>query len=152
MQAGETAGPRLADFIGSWRITRRIVDDLAGHIVRFEGAATFTPEGSGLLYREEGVLQIPDQTPVQAARTYLWSESADGLRVDFHDGRPFHTILPGQTAQTRHDCAPDLYEVQYDFTAWPEWQAVWSVRGPRKRYTMTSTYRLDANNAAIRVR
>ncbi|MCE8467683.1 DUF6314 family protein, partial [Rhodovulum sulfidophilum] len=60
------------------------------------------------------------------------------------DGRFFHLIAPGARPEARHDCAPDLYRVRYDFSAWPCWSSFWEVRGPRKNYAMESSYRPES--------
>jgi hypothetical protein len=61
--------------------------------------------------------------------------------VLFADGRPFHAFDPGAARpEAAHDCPPDLYRVRYDFSDWPDWQAAWEVRGPRKDYRMVSRY------------
>ena len=52
--------------------------------------------------------------------------------------RSIHDPLADPSPRTVHLCAPDRYEVAYDFTAWPHWSATWTVEGPRKDYVMTS--------------
>lgn len=131
----------LKDFEGRWRIDRTIADHLLCRTGRFEGEARFAPSGAGLLYDEYGVLQFPGEAPLQAERRYLWRPAPSGIDVLFEDGRPFHTIeLAAQRPAATHFCDPDTYEVQYDFVAWPRWEALWRVSGPRKDYEMRSTY------------
>ncbi|MCV2865348.1 DUF6314 family protein [Albidovulum sediminicola] len=130
---------RLADFAGRWRIERDILDQRAGQQGRFEGTATFSPEGAGLRYAEEGSLTLGAGAPVRAVRDYLWAEAGGRIAVAFADGRPFHDFAPDDPGAT-HFCAPDHYEVRYDFSRWPDWTAEWTVRGPRKDYTMVSRY------------
>jgi len=140
---------RLADFTGRWSIERTIRDAL-GPDGRFEGMAVLAPDGNGLVYRETGMLVL-GETRLQAERKYLWrvGDSADEIVVTFTDGRFFHSFELNDGAEARHDCAPDTYNVRYDFTDWPIWQAVWRVRGPRKDYEMTSRYGpLPAGDAA----
>lgn len=137
------AGPELADFAGDWVIARQVEDRLAGQQAVFEGLARLTPDGAGLHWHETGLLRLPGQPPVRAERRYLWRAAAGthgGIEVLFEDGRPFHAFVPGRQESARHDCAPDLYQVRYDFAGWPRWQAVWQVTGPRKDYVMTSRY------------
>ena len=50
-------------------------------------------------------------------------------------------VPSGRTAGSDHPCGADLYRVEYDFSRWPEWSAVWDVSGPRKNYTMESRFR-----------
>jgi len=126
----------LVDFEGRWAIERTI-DHADGTTARFVGEATFRPDGSdGLDYSEDGVLTLPGGQSMRATRTYRWD--AD-LSVFFDDGRPFHKV-PAAGGTTVHHCDPDTYRVAYDFGAWPRWQAIWTVTGPKKDYRMTSVY------------
>ncbi|PRX29760.1 hypothetical protein SAMN05216257_11021 [Meinhardsimonia xiamenensis] len=133
----------LEDFAGRWRLAREIEDFAAGHVVRFSGEALFAPEeGGALALTEEGTLTLPGATPLKASRRYLWRAGQGGaIEVLFADGRPFHVIAPGAKPEAEHLCPPDHYRVAYDFTGWPDWRAVWRVRGPRKDYRMQSLYR-----------
>lgn len=131
---------RLADFTGRWRIERRIDDRLAGAEGRFVGKARFTPEGAGLRYRETGELRLGSGPSFHAERTYLWRAEGGRIVVDFADGRPFHSFDPADPV-AQHLCIADDYAVRYDFSGWPEWQAEWTVRGPRKDHTVVSVYR-----------
>ncbi|MCV2868356.1 DUF6314 family protein [Defluviimonas sp. WL0002] len=130
---------RLGDFEGRWQVERDIVDRRADLRGRFEGTATFAPAGDHLRYSEEGCLAFGASPPVKAERQYLWSEQDGRILVAFADGRPFHDFAPDDPGAS-HFCAPDDYVVRYDFTNWPDWSAEWTVRGPRKDYTMTSRY------------
>lgn len=134
--------PELGDFTGRWRITRLIRDGLARQDGRFEGAASLTPDGDGLGYAEYGLLTLGTAPPMTAERRYRWSPApGGGIAVAFADGRPFHSFAPDAgAAEASHWCDPDDYRVSYDFTRWPEWSAVWEVRGPRKDYRMESRY------------
>lgn len=132
--------PDLDAFAGRWRIARQIDDRRAGQMARFDGEVVFMPEGPGLRYEETGVMHLPGQPPMQATRRYDWRPGAGGIEVFFDDGRFFHTIGPGAQPRARHECAPDLYRVAYDFTGWPLWRAVWQVSGPRKDYEMVTRY------------
>lgn len=131
--------PELADFIGEWRIRRRIEDRLSGQQGRFEGQAWFRPDGAVLRYREEGRLFLASAPPMTAVRDYVWHDSTGRIAVDYGDGRPFHDFDPAAPA-ARHFCDPDDYRVSYDFSRWPDWQAEWTVSGPRKDYTMLSRF------------
>lgn len=131
--------PKLKDFIGNWKIDRVIVDRLSVQAGRFEGRAMFVPDGDALRYREEGRLRFGDGAPMTAVRQYLWRDAAGRIAVDYGDGRVFHDFDPADPA-AHHACDPDDYQVRYDFSGWPDWSAEWTVRGPRKDYTMTSRY------------
>ncbi|MDJ0630303.1 MAG: DUF6314 family protein [Rhodobacter sp.] len=132
---------QLADFAGEWRLAREIDDRLTIRHGRLSGTARFDPGGWGLVYLEKGLLDFPGQTPLTVRQSYLWRAAGRTVAVSFSDGRAFHTIdLAGSTAAARHDCAPDVYTVAYDFSRWPDWSATWDVTGPRKDYSMTSWY------------
>lgn len=135
------AVPDLADFEGEWRL-ERVITQANGADGRFSGRAEWWPDGEGLTCRETGVLQLEGQAPLQGERRYLWRRGADGgIEILFGDGRPFHRIAPEFTPGDRHHCPPDTYDVRYVFHRWPVWSSTWTVRGPRKAYTMRSTYR-----------
>lgn len=128
----------LADFSGDWLLERRIEDHRAGESGDFTGTARLAETPDGWIWAEHGQLSMAGRTPVSATRRYRWAEPEPGrIEVSFEDGRPFHRIL--DTA--RHDCAPDTYDVTYEFADWPVWQAIWRVRGPRKDYLMSTRHR-----------
>ena len=132
--------PVLADFCGRWCLVRRITDQLLGMEGRFEGEAWFEPTDDGAyFYREAGQLRFGTGVPFVATRRYLWRSEAGRFVVYYEDGRPFHSFDPAEPA-ARHICTPDDYRVRYDFARWPDWQAEWTVSGPRKDYTMVSRY------------
>lgn len=136
--------PQLSDFEGRWRIARRIEDQWMGVTGLFDGIARFVPDGQGLSYREVGELRLPQEAPMAASRRYLWREDDGAIAVLYEDGRPFHRIRPGApVVWDLHDCAPDSYEVTYNFTRWPEWRMIWKVQGPRKDYVSISDFRFE---------
>ena len=135
----------LQDFAGRWRMRRRIEGRVgaakAGSSASFDGIATFTPTKGGLEYAEAGELRLPEQGRFHATRRYLWRPVAGGVDVCFADGSDFHHFdlgLPVVCAW--HDCLPDVYEVSYNFTHWPDWRAIWRVQGPHKDYTTITDY------------
>lgn len=138
MQRGPSA---LAAFEGRWLITRRILDT-RGPEGRFEGTAVFAPAPiGGLDYREAGWLQL-GPARFAAERQYHWSEAGTGrIAVRFADGRDFHVFALAPSAAADHACDPDTYRVAYAFDDWPNWSSTWRVTGPRKDYTLHSSYR-----------
>ncbi len=132
--------PGLDDFLGQWRLERIIDDRRAGERGRFDGTARITGDGVRAAYDETGLLRLPGRPPLTATRRYLWSAGAAGLEIAFADGRPFHHV-PAAGGAAAHDCPPDRYAVVYDFSAWPDWTAVWTVTGPAKDYVAHSRYR-----------
>jgi hypothetical protein len=132
----------LHDFQGNWLVSRRIDDRHSGRPGRFEGTASLIPAGEGLRYREEGTLTLGYGPAFPATRDYRWLPDGEGIEVRFADGRPFHRFrAEGAASGTDHPCGADLYRVTYDFSAWPDWRAEWTVTGPAKDYVMTSLYR-----------
>jgi hypothetical protein len=129
------AGKELSDFVGCWRFERD-VRHADGTLMQITGTADFGWQGDALLYQEQGKMRLTTGQVLQAQRRYLWQQ---GLRIYFEDGAFFHTVPPlGGAAE--HWCAPDDYQVSYDFEQWPRWLAVWQVKGPSKNYTMTTEY------------
>lgn len=131
---------RLTDFEGTWRLERQIDDALTGQTGHFTGLASFEAARGGLRYTEDGTLEL-GAARFAATRSYMWRAAGELVAVEFEDGRFFHDFDPAAPAPSaHHDCAPDVYDVRYDFSAWPKWRAVWAVKGPRKNYVSTSQY------------
>jgi len=133
------------DFEGHWQLERRITDRAAGAEMSLSGTAEFAPAGpedvARLAYVEEGELVMPGGHVLRAERRYTWVFGPGGVVVLFDDGRPFHDFVPeGRAEGTPHPCGEDLYQVDYDFSAWPVWRATWEVSGPRKAYRSESRY------------
>lgn len=121
-------------------MARRIDDRLAGLEGRFEGTARFAWDGDWLVCQEKGELSFAGIKPMAGTRTYLWREGEGGIDVHFEDERFFHRIGTGASPEAGHWCDPDRYDVAYDFADWPNWQATWTVMGPRKNYKSTSYF------------
>lgn len=126
---------KLQDFEGRWRLDKTIQQTGAPD-ARFEGTAVWAPDGQGLGYHEQGVLTVPGHPPMQTERRYLWRAPLDVL---FEDGRFFHSV-PAGGGEARHWCAPDDYHVTYAFQAWPRFETLWRVTGPRKAYVMSCRF------------
>ena len=139
--SGTNAGfvPGLADFEGRWTIDRAIEDRMAGITGQFQGEAVLVPEGDHLRYRETGLLRLGDGPGFSAERSYVWRREGPRIAIDFSDGRAFHDFDPAAPAG-HHLCVADDYSVRYSFVRWPDWRSEWSVKGPRKDYTMISRY------------
>lgn len=131
-----------ADFEGHWRLERQIDDRRAGQTGTFRGSANLRAAGEDALhYAEAGQMKLGQGPLMTAERRYHWQIAPDLVIVSFDDGRPFHSFRPeGTVAGTDHPCGEDFYTVRYDFSRWPRWEAIWTVRGPRKDYTSTSVY------------
>lgn len=130
--------------IGSWSFSRVIENQAT-----MQGTAIFTPLDRGrLAYREQGHLKLANGTTVQAEREYLFSSSGGGFRVFFREDPPrlFHEISlsasPGGALSGRagHLCKHDDYQSAYAFLPDGTFAVRHVVSGPRKDYTMTTTY------------
>ena len=130
------------DFLGPWSLHRTIADNLQGQSGTLTGQAVFTStEANQLIYDESGTLVLASGASLAASRRYLWGFAGTEVVMRFADGKPFHRFTPiGHAAGSDHPCGDDFYSVRYDFTAWPEWTAVWTVTGPRKDYVSTTVY------------
>ncbi|MEM1388565.1 MAG: DUF6314 family protein [Pseudomonadota bacterium] len=137
----------LNRFAGQWQLSRVIEDHRAGTTLRFTGIARFDAvdpaDMTALDYAETGEMVLPDGARLKASRRYCWRLIDGVIEVLFDDGRPFHIVPTGSAPSAHHDCPPDSYDVAYAFADWPDWEATWRVRGPRKDYTMRSRYRRD---------
>lgn len=137
-----TLPDEIADFEGRWQLARRIEDFRAGQVLEGRGTAILRPDADGHVYDEHLTLQVPGQAPMTATRRYLWRQEAGRIAIRFDDGRPFHVLALGQVRTSdHHDCPPDSYAAEYDFTDWPSWRVTWTVKGPRKSYVLHSRFR-----------
>ena len=130
--------------IGSWSFDRVIEGQAT-----MQGIATFTPLNEGsLAYREQGHLKLLDGTELQAEREYIFSNSNGGFEVLFKENPPrlFHEIslsasIGGElSGSAGHLCNLDNYQSTYTFLADGRFVVRHVVSGPRKDYTMTTTY------------
>jgi Family of unknown function (DUF6314) len=134
----------LNDLRGRWLLDRSI----EGHAT-MQGQATFTPADQGRLhYREDGRLVLFNGSEFDAAREYIYAPREHGFRVLFQENPPrlFHEIalVAGQggewTGEADHPCAEDHYRSFYRFVPDGRFTIRHVVTGPRKGYTMLTTY------------
>jgi hypothetical protein len=135
----------MASLPGAWSFNRVIEGQGS-----MQGIATFTPLGAvSLAYRERGRLKLLDGTELEAEREYVFRESDRGFNVFFKETplRLFHAIelvasdggaLIGSAG---HLCNLDHYQSTYSFSADDGFVIRHVVSGPRKDYTMITTYR-----------
>ena len=111
--------------------------------VQADGSANLHRVADGLIYDEEVTLHLPNQPAMKGTRRYLWRDSEERVSIHFDDGRYFHGLKLGVArAYDHHDCPPDSYNAEYDFSGWPNWTVRWIVEGPRKSYEMDTKYKL----------
>lgn len=144
--------------IDSWGDASDVVTRLAGawsfnRVIEgqgsMQGLATFTLlSASSLAYREQGRLTLLSGIELEAEREYVFREGCRGFDVFFKDNPPrlFHTIelaasgggaLSGSAG---HLCHLDHYQSTYIFCGDGGLIIRHVVSGPRKDYTMTTTY------------
>ena len=128
-----------------------------------------TSEGADLgleyLYIEDGEFSASNKMTFRATRRYVWRydeatdllsvwfvKTDDSLKADyiFHD---IEFVIPdkdadenkGWEAKASHLCIDDLYDVKYDFAFkavnLANWRIRYSVKGPKKDYTIDGIYR-----------
>lgn len=144
--------------IDAWDDASRVMTRLAGawafdRVIEGQGSmkglATFTPlDAERLAYREQGRLTLLNGTELEAEREYVFRERCRGFDVLFKDNPPrlFHAIelaasdggaLSGSAG---HLCNLDHYQSTYTFCGDGGLIIRHVVSGPRKDYTMTTTY------------
>lgn len=115
--------------------------------------------GMEYLYIEEGEFKTSQGFGFKATRRYVWryNELKDVLsvwfakpddlkRADyiFHDVEFTKPTEKGWAAKAGHLCIDDYYDVKYNFAFQAvnlkEWQIEYTVKGPKKDYTITGNY------------
>ena len=132
---------------GEWTFARGIDNG-----VTVNGRVRFTPAGDGrLLYREEGRMQLPGGAELDAFVDYIFAREGERLLVLFAEEPPrlyqsFALRLEScaLTADSLHDCPPDLYRSRIAFDADGTWALRHAVHGPRKGYVSVTRYRRSA--------
>ncbi|RBR10543.1 uncharacterized protein FIESC28_09407 [Fusarium coffeatum] len=118
-------------------------------------------EGLGMeyLYIEEGEFKTAQGFGFKATRRYVWrydelkdvlsvwfAKPEDLKRADylFHEIEFAKTTEKGWAAKAGHLCIDDYYDVKYNFAFQAvnlkEWMIEYTVKGPKKDYTITGTY------------
>ncbi|MEM7295720.1 MAG: DUF6314 family protein [Pseudomonadota bacterium] len=123
-----------SEFKRVWLLKREITQT-RGRPARFDGLARVNRRWT---YLEWGNLEV-DGADYTAGRRYQWAPVEGGFDISFEDGAPFHEMRFARPV-AQHFCAPDDYQVVYDFSDWPKWRSTWTVSGPRKDYVMSSLY------------
>jgi len=122
--------------VGTWDLSRVIVDHQDGQQSRVLGTTTLTLQDDvRIRWAESGTLS---HRGIEAAvsRVLYVEKRAGGWFVTFEDGRDFHPWEPGVPVE--HGCAPDLYIGTVDRVDERRWSVEWRVTGPSKDYTMAS--------------
>jgi hypothetical protein len=129
---------------GKWSLDRTIEGQGS-----MQGVATFTPiDDDNLAYREEGNFKLLDGTELQAEQEYIFRVRSDGFDVLFKESPPrlFLEISLAQDDGSKylgcasHLCGRDTYQSTYTFLPNGDFVIRYVVGGPRKDYTMVTTY------------
>jgi Family of unknown function (DUF6314) len=129
---------------GTWSLDRVIEGQGT-----MRGIATFTRlDRDRLAYREQGNLKLSNGTELQAEREYVFGKRDGGFEVFFKEDPPrlFHAIAlttrvgGGLCGDAGHLCSLDDYRSTYTFLPDGRFVIRHVVSGPRKAYTMTTTY------------
>jgi len=126
------------DLLGTWTLTRTVVDRRAGERRAVSGTATLVAESADRVrWSEAGTMTWPGHE-VEVQRTLFVDREGDGWLVRFEDGRPFHPSSVGRAGD--HPCAPDHYRGRIDVDPSGSWSVAWDAAGPEKDYRMETTY------------
>ncbi|GAA4006023.1 hypothetical protein GCM10022247_29700 [Allokutzneria multivorans] len=138
---GTPEGRLFRSLRGKWALARAIPG--TGSVT---GTAEFRPlRPDLLLYREEGRLELGTGQHHDVSREYHYLLEHDRIRVCFVEppefGRTMHTLrLDGAEASDEHLCDQDLYTGHYRFDGPDRFTVDMRVRGPKKDYSMHTTY------------
>ena len=125
--------------VGTWSVRRALRDRRSGQTGAFTGTAAFEPDGAGLRWTEEGLVQFGAHAG-PARRRLAIVPAGDGWQVRFADGRPFHALdLEGGPVE--HACGADRYAGAYRLRDPDTLEVRWRVTGPRKDLEIATTYR-----------
>jgi hypothetical protein len=133
----------LARLDGDWTLVRHV----DGRPL-MSGLATFSANHDGsLAYHERGRLHLADGQALEAERRYLYRASPTGFAVFFFEKPPrlFHNVgleraPSGLVSKASHRCKDDLYLSRYEFLADGTFFIRHEVSGPRKSYTLETSY------------
>lgn len=138
-------------FLGSWRVSKRVLDERLGRTAEMAGHCVFEPAQAVELRQCETVQTMLDGQSYPAVQTYFWRfDSKSSVVLWFSDRRFFCAadlgappsdapIRPAQAA-LRHDCPPDSYKGVLAVDGDDRWRLQWRVTGPRKNYHLDAVY------------
>jgi hypothetical protein len=136
---------------GSWLLDRTIIGSQKATAT---GTASFTPSAKNtLLYTEKGKLFGCD-----FHREYVYLLRNGSMEVHFcEDASPTTLFLalvfcPQDsltTGSAHHLCKSDLYEMTYTFTDERTFQMFCKVIGPKKDYTILTTFRRSPDDISM---
>ena len=135
MQISDT----LAFLLGTWDISRTILDHRSGKRGLFSGRGVLAGAGRAR-YDEEGELSFgAHRGPASRHLEYARLDSAAAF-LYFSNGRPFVDLdLRTGAWRSIHDCVDDRYEIQTVVRSDRTMQEYWRVTGPDTSYDAVTT-------------
>jgi hypothetical protein len=157
LQTGLTMNTELKPSVANWGAAADVLARLEGEwtLIRhvdgrplMKGRATFSANhDASLTYHERGRVQWADGRAFEAERRYVYRASPTGFAVFFFEEpyRLFHDVglqeaHGGFMGQASHPCKDDFYLSRYEFLADGTFFIRHAVSGPRKGYTLETTY------------
>lgn len=128
----------IAFLTGTWTTERTMLDRSSGTAGTFTGTTTFTPDGAGLRWDEEGLANWASYRG-PATRSYRIDAEEAGVVVTFPDGRVLCRLdLSHGHARDEHPCSPDTYRVDFTVRHPDSIDYTWDVVGPAKDLLLTT--------------
>lgn len=125
-------------FLGNWEFQRSVLG-MATQEISIEGQACFQSSVSRRHYRETGHYHFNGRQLDFFSQYVYEILSSDNCRVLFLDGSLFYE-LKCYNQSIHHLCGADKYCGTFKMDAEDRWQLKWSVKGPRKNYSITTRY------------
>lgn len=124
----------LPSLFGTWQFVRTVAD-----YADMVGAAQFNAMDDGaVLYRETGVMTLPQGARQDFYKTYIYKPYPRGFSVYFDEVVPrlFHHVILDEhfVGRAQHICAADTYDTTYQFNSDGTFLVTHGVTGPRKNY------------------
>lgn len=137
-------------FAGRWLLRREIVDSRGAPAGTFTGSATFSEGDEGLVYAEQGTLELGTYRGAAHRRLYYQLTGPGRAAVYFDYGDFFHELdLRDGHWRTRHPCRDDLYRGEFRVQGPDRWQQWWAVAGPAKNHSMSTSFRRMVDESAV---
>lgn len=153
MTPGTGKGPEFADwrayFEGEWRMERCIDDRRGARAGAASGVATFAAQpddaDTALICAEAMTIDYGGNR-IAGEQTTIWRfQDPCGPDLYFRDARffcamRFREVRGVWRAEFSHDCGEDRYEGAALVTDESNWRLLWTVKGPRKDYSLDTAY------------
>ncbi|WP_052273768.1 DUF6314 family protein [Arthrobacter sp. L77] len=136
--------------MGAWATERTLLDRAGGVTGTFTGTTTFTADGGGLRWDEQGTVSLPHfRGPASRSYRIDAGDGGTGMVVTFPDGRVLCRLdLSRGHARDEHPCTPDTYRVDFAVPSPDTVRYSWDVTGPAKDLLLTTV--LTRSGAGLR--